>query len=60
MIMDALREKAHLVAFHLGHLSGNFGQALRASMSVSAAMAPVEIEGQLLVDGGISINLPVT
>ncbi len=40
--------------------SGLLGQAIRASMSVPAAMAPVEIEGQLLVDGGISINLPMT
>lgn len=40
--------------------SGNLAQALRASMSVPAAMAPVEIEGKLLVDGGVSMNLPVT
>jgi len=40
--------------------SGNLAQALRASMSIPAAMAPVEIEGKLLVDGGISTNLPVT
>ncbi|MDH3762659.1 MAG: patatin-like phospholipase family protein [Gammaproteobacteria bacterium] len=39
--------------------SGNLAQALRASMSIPAAMVPVEIEGKLLVDGGISINLPV-
>ena len=40
--------------------SGNLAQTLRASMSIPAAMAPVEIEGKLLVDGGISTNLPVT
>ncbi len=40
--------------------SGNLAQALRASMSIPVAMAPVEIEGKLLVDGGISTNLPVT
>jgi NTE family protein len=28
-------------------------------MSIPAALAPLEIEGRLLVDGGISMNLPV-
>jgi NTE family protein len=40
--------------------SGNLAQSIRASMSVPAAMAPVEIEGKLLVDGGIASNLPAT
>jgi NTE family protein len=39
--------------------SGDLANALRASMSVPAVIAPVEIDGQLLVDGGIAMNLPV-
>ena len=38
---------------------GSVSQAMRASMSVPGAMAPVEIEGKLLVDGGIVNNLPI-
>ncbi len=38
---------------------GNLATALRASMSVPAVLAPVEIDGRLLVDGGIVMNLPV-
>src|SRR5436190_2099392 len=38
---------------------GSISQAMRASMSVPGAMAPVEIEGRLLVDGGIVNNLPI-
>jgi NTE family protein len=32
---------------------------MRASMSVPGALAPVEIDGKLLVDGGIANNLPI-
>ncbi|MGH8764272.1 MAG: patatin-like phospholipase family protein, partial [Burkholderiales bacterium] len=39
--------------------SGSVAQAMRASMSVPGAVAPVEIGGRLLVDGGISNNLPI-
>jgi len=39
--------------------SGNLGRAIRASMTVPAAMTPIEIDGRLLVDGGIAMNLPV-
>lgn len=39
--------------------SGSLARALRASMSIPAALAPIEIDGQLLVDGGIAMNLPV-
>jgi NTE family protein len=39
--------------------SGNFSTAVFASMSIPAAFPPVEREGLLLVDGGISNNLPV-
>jgi NTE family protein len=38
---------------------GSVAQAMRASMAVPGAIAPVEIEGRLLVDGGISNNLPI-
>ena len=38
---------------------GSVAQAMRASMSVPAAIAPVEIDGRLLVDGGIANNLPI-
>jgi NTE family protein len=38
---------------------GNLGRALRASMTVPAAMTPIEIDDRLLVDGGIVMNLPV-
>lgn len=38
---------------------GNLSRAIRASMAVPAVLTPVEIEGRLLVDGGIAINLPV-
>lgn len=39
--------------------SGDLAKAIRASMSVPAALAPIEIGGRLLVDGGIAMNLPV-
>lgn len=35
------------------------GTAMRASMSVPGAFAPMEYEGRLLVDGGLVDNLPV-
>ncbi|MGI9259726.1 MAG: patatin-like phospholipase family protein [Gammaproteobacteria bacterium] len=39
--------------------SGNLATALRASMSVPAVIAPIDIDGRLLVDGGVVMNLPV-
>jgi NTE family protein len=39
--------------------SGNLTQALRASMAIPGAVAPVELDGRLLVDGGIANNLPI-
>ncbi len=39
--------------------SGNLARSLRASMSIPAALAPIVIDGRLLVDGGIAMNLPV-
>jgi len=38
---------------------GSLAQVMRASMSVPGAMAPVEIDGRLLVDGFITNNLPI-
>jgi NTE family protein len=38
---------------------GSVAQAMRASMSVPGAIAPVEIDGRILVDGGIANNLPI-
>jgi len=38
---------------------GSVAQAMRASMSVPGAIAPVEIDGRLLVDGGLADNLPI-
>lgn len=39
--------------------SGDLALAMRASMSVPTAFAPVEIDGRLYVDGGLTRNLPV-
>jgi NTE family protein len=39
--------------------SGNLARSLRASMSIPAALSPIVIDGRLLVDGGIAMNLPV-
>jgi NTE family protein len=39
---------------------GSLPDSLRASMSVPGVFAPVTIDGQLLVDGGMSNNLPVS
>ena len=39
--------------------SGNLAAAIRASMSVPAAFAPITIDGRQLVDGGIANNLPI-
>lgn len=38
---------------------GSLPLAMRASMAIPGAMAPVDIEGRLLVDGGIANNLPI-
>ena len=39
---------------------GSLALAIRASMAVPAAFDPVEIDGRLLVDGGITNNVPVS
>jgi NTE family protein len=38
---------------------GNLAKAMRASMSIPAAVPPVKHEGKLLVDGGIGNNIPI-
>jgi NTE family protein len=38
---------------------GSIARAMRASMAVPGALSPVEIDGRLLVDGGIANNLPI-
>jgi NTE family protein len=38
---------------------GDLVMAVRASLSVPAVFAPVELDGRLLVDGGVGRNLPV-
>ena len=39
---------------------GDLATAIRASMAVPAAFAPVEIDDRLLIDGGLAMNLPVS
>jgi len=39
--------------------SGHLPQAIRASMSIPAVFTPVEVDGRLLVDGGMVDNIPV-
>jgi NTE family protein len=39
--------------------SGDLARAIRASMSVPGVLAPVSVDGHLLVDGGLVGNLPV-
>jgi NTE family protein len=38
---------------------GDLALAIRASMSVPAVLAPVRVDGHLLVDGGLVGNLPI-
>jgi NTE family protein len=38
---------------------GSLATAMRASMSLPAVFDPVEIDGQILVDGGLSNQLPI-
>jgi len=38
---------------------GSLARALRASMAVPGLFSPVEMDGRLLVDGGVVANLPV-
>ncbi len=38
---------------------GDLARVLRASMAIPSAFAAIEIDGRVLVDGGVSNNLPV-
>ncbi|MCP3962591.1 MAG: hypothetical protein GY719_32525 [bacterium] len=38
---------------------GSLATAMRASMSIPGVFTPVELDGRLLVDGGIVANLPI-
>ena len=38
---------------------GNLGRSIHSSMAVPTVLAPVEVDGRLLVDGGMVRNLPV-
>ncbi len=38
---------------------GNLADAMRASMSIPGVFTPMRLDGRVLVDGGISMNLPV-
>jgi len=38
---------------------GDLAEAIRASMAVPGVFSPMEIDGKLLVDGGIADNVPV-
>jgi NTE family protein len=48
--------KGEPVILHKGSLAA----AVRASMSIPTVFSPVRIDGRLLVDGGVYMNLPVT
>lgn len=39
--------------------SGDLARAMLASMSVPGVLPPIEIDGHLLVDGGVADNLPI-
>lgn len=61
----ALPVKLSIVATDIGSgervvfREGDLTQAMRASMSVPGLMAPLEVDGRKLVDGGLVDNLPV-
>lgn len=38
---------------------GELSRAIRASMAIPAVFSPVEVDGRLVVDGGVSKNLPI-
>ena len=38
---------------------GNMAQSIRASMAIPSVFTPVEIDSNLLIDGGLLINFPV-
>ncbi|MGI9272674.1 MAG: patatin-like phospholipase family protein [Woeseiaceae bacterium] len=50
---DIERGEAHVMG------KGDLARSIRASMSVPGAIAPVRLDGKLLVDGGLVANLPI-
>ncbi len=62
---DRLRIPFRAVASDIGNGkpvvlgSGDLATAMRASMSVPGAFAATEIDGRLMVDGGITNNMPI-
>jgi len=62
---DRLRVPFRAVATDIGTgeavvlKAGSLAKAIQASMSIPGVLSPVEIGGQLLVDGGVSNNLPM-
>jgi NTE family protein len=40
--------------------SGSLAQAIRASLAVPAVFDPVDVDGRLLVDGGLANNVPIS
>lgn len=51
----------NLTSSHLEvHRSGDLAHAVRASVAIPGVLPPVPYEGDLLVDGGVLDNLPVT
>lgn len=40
--------------------TGDLATSIRASMSIPAVFSPTEIDGRLLVDGGVAKNLPIS
>jgi len=38
---------------------GNLAEVIRASMSIPGVFSPIELDGKLLVDGGVANNVPV-
>jgi len=62
---DELRMPYRAVATDIGTgqavvlSSGDLAEVMRASMSIPGLLAPIEINGRTLVDGGVSNNLPI-
>ncbi len=58
-----IRFRAVATDIETGHMvvldSGSVASAMRASLSIPGLFAPAQVGGRLLVDGGLSRNLPV-
>jgi NTE family protein len=51
---DIVTGKAYIIK------KGSLSEAMRASMAIPSIFTPIEIDGHLLVDGGVIRNLPVS